>query len=223
LTNLPKGKWPRNVKEIGAKGVREHRYRDGPVPLKANISAQRWYAFAVEYARNPDAQAAAVSVGYSARYGKILLKKHEVQVEIRKLFTQGAKRTEVDVERVVLELARVALSSIADAVEWDADGITRKASSELSPDVLAAISEVSEVRSKDGPTLRLKMHDKMAALTTLAKYLGMYADTGQDGGQVSAEVEGLRRKYTLVELREMRATLVEVQETQKALGDGGEQ
>ena len=50
-----------------------------------------------------------------------------------------------------------------------------KSSVELSPGVLTAVSEVTETRHKDGTvTMRLQMHDKLAALHKAADHLGLF-------------------------------------------------
>jgi hypothetical protein len=76
---------------------------------------------------------------------------------------------------VLEELGRIAFASVSDAVEWGPDGTTVKPSTELSPEVLAAVAEVTETRHKDGTvTVRLKMSDKLVALHKIADHLGMF-------------------------------------------------
>lgn len=80
-------------------------------------------------------------------------------------------------ERVAEEMAKIAFAKINDYVEWGPDGVTIKESSELSPEAMAALQEVSETRNeKTGTVVKVKPYDKMAALSTLAKTLGMMTE-----------------------------------------------
>jgi phage terminase small subunit len=148
---------------------------------------------------------------------------HEVQVEIQKSMARTAKRAQVDADRVVLELARVAFATISDVVAWNAEGvITLTPSDALDADVLGAVAEVTEVRSKEGATLRVKMTDKLAALTLLARHLGMLVDRVEVDTHVDTSQY---RDHTIDELRAMHTALGELQSLEDgappALGDGG--
>jgi phage terminase small subunit len=220
--NTRKGRWPHDVTALGADGVRARRWAEGPVAPGAGIERRRRERFAMEYLRDMDARAAAVRSGYSAPYGSRLLQMREVQVAIQKSIAKTAKRAQVDADRVVLELARVAFGSISDVVSWDADGgIALTPSADLSPDVLGAVAEVTEVRGRDGATVRVKMGDKLAALTLLAKHLGMLVDHVQ----VDTVDTSQYQEHTIDELRAMHTALEELQSLEAgatpALGDGG--
>lgn len=136
---------------------------------------------------------------YSA--GQRLLKRVEVIAEIRRAMAERAERTNVKADNVVRELARIAFANVSDIVAWgsrevqigfDADGkrlppdriteavmvrtelapyVDAVESKDLSPDVSAAVSEVS--LGKDG--LKIKMHSKTQALEQLGRHLGLFA------------------------------------------------
>lgn len=127
---------------------------------------------------------------------------------------ERAKRTEITADRVLTELAKIGFTDIAHVVSWgsrevafgyDDDGKQLPAAQigeavmvrhELAPFVEAVNSEdlpesvrsaVSEVAlTKDG--LRIKMHDKRAALQDIGKHLGMFKErhehSGPDGGPI---------------------------------------
>ena len=77
-------------------------------------------------------------------------------------------------------------------VEWGKDGVSLRESAELTPELRAAISEVSETITEHGGTVRFKLHDKKGALDSLARHLGMFPSkvelTGKDGGVPMAAI-----------------------------------
>ena len=97
------------------------------------------------------------------------------QWQFSKPKAERSERTEITVDRVIKELAGIAFASISDAIEWGPDGVVVKSSVELSPEVLAAVNAVTETRHKNGTVaMRLRMHDKLAALHKVADHLGLF-------------------------------------------------
>jgi phage terminase small subunit len=98
---------------------------------------------------------------------------------------------EVSLERVLRELKAIAFSDISKAVTWsceeEEDGQRVKVlpvpSDKLDEDTAAAISAVSQ--SSTG-ALRIKMHNKLAALVALGKYLGMFDQRPQNSNVIYA-------------------------------------
>jgi phage terminase small subunit len=100
----------------------------------------------------------------------------------------------VSAEMVIRELRRIATADIRKIVEWSgrevreeqkngkvvvrgANDVLLRGSDEIDADTAAAIAEV--VQTKDG--LRIKFHDKVAALDKLARHLGLMDDTHEPG------------------------------------------
>ena len=89
--------------------------------------------------------------------------------------------TQVDANDIAEELKRIGFASLADIGTWSKDGFILKDSSDLSPEVAAAVSEIQEIRHRDGSRgVKVKLHDKLVALDKLAKLLGYYRDDKQD-------------------------------------------
>jgi phage terminase small subunit len=133
---------------------------------------------------------ASIAAGYSARAAGScsheLLKKPGIQAAIAAYHA----RADITVDRVLEEFRRIAFSDMRDIASWGGqDGVKLKQSDTLSDEAAAAISEVvdhskSRIELGGGGDkavateildrhVRVKLHDKMAALTTLAKHLGM--------------------------------------------------
>lgn len=96
----------------------------------------------------------------------------DVDRRISELVERSATLTNISVERIALELARIGFSDVTDVVSFTNKRVILKPSAELDSDVTAAIAEVQQ--TKDG--VKLKFHDKRGALTDLAKYKAMFKE-----------------------------------------------
>lgn len=151
-------------------------------PWKPNDKQQR---FISAYAGN--ASEAAREAGYSnpGQTGCRLLKNAHIAKRIKKAQAKRAERTQVTVDRVVIELAKIAFSNAGDYFTWGPDGVTLNPSADLTTEQKAAVSEASETVTEAGGTIRVKLHDKVAALEKLGKYLGMFIDRTELSGFIS--------------------------------------
>ena len=108
-----------------------------------------------------------------------LLRNLKVASRVSQLQEEAGRRNDISVDRVLQEYARLAFADIKSVMSWDGDGVTLHDSCDLTEAESAAVAEVSETTTKDGGTIRLKMHDKKGALDSLAKYLGMFTDKSE--------------------------------------------
>ena len=134
--------------------------------------------FIDEYLIDLNATAAAQRAGYKNpnKIGTRLVGKSSISEEISKRMADRSKRTEITQDRVLRELAAIAFQNSKNLFEWDSSGVRLKASKDLTDDEAAAVSDVSEIRSKEGITVKVRVFDKMRALELLAKHLGMLTD-----------------------------------------------
>lgn len=161
--------------------------------------------FADEYLIDLNATQAAIRAGYSKRtasqIGEQLLRKLEVQEYLQERMKARSERTEITQDRVLQELAKIGFSDIRKAVKWGSEVLVRDAetgeqvivhgiavidSAEIDDDTAAAIAEISEGR--DG--LKVKLHDKRAALVDIGRHIGMFKQvlehTGPKGGPIQS-------------------------------------
>ena len=91
----------------------------------------------------------------------------------------------IDGDNVVMELARVAFARMTDVARWDDDEVTLFDSDQLDDDASAVVKEIRTTRTerkmRSGEVevthrRTVVMHDKLAALDKLARYLGIYQD-----------------------------------------------
>lgn len=150
--------------------------------------------FVSEYLRDFNATRAAMAIGYSKKtayaIGWNLLRKIEVQAEIKRQKEMRTAELGLDVQRVIAEYMKIAFADISDVVDFgkkkvpltDKKGnivedphsgepltisvnyIDLKNSEQIDTSVISEIKE-----GKDG--VSVKLHDKMKALEKLEKYL----------------------------------------------------
>ena len=137
-------------------------------------------AFVAAYLVDLNATQAAIRAGYSVRTaqqtGSENLLKPVIQVAIQEAMAFRSERTKVTADQVVSELALIAFADMATYADWGPDGVKLKQSSELSKSAAAAVAEVSERRTESTCAVRFKLHDKLGALNSLAKHLGMFIE-----------------------------------------------
>lgn len=167
--------------------------------LLKNLRHER---FAQELALGKTADEAYQLAGFEANRGNASrLKANEsVQARVAEIVESAALRAEITVARVLTELGKIGFSDIRRVVAWHsqvnvaqidndadtealvADGEIRFAvanqielisSGEIDEDTAAAIAEVS---MSDKGAIKVKLHDKKAALVDIGRHLGMFTD-----------------------------------------------
>lgn len=133
--------------------------------------------FVEEYLIDLNATQAAIRAGYKAgnaqrasEIGCELLKKTQVSEAIQQAMAERSKRTGVNAERVVMELAKIGFARITDIIDPETAEIREDASEED----LACIQSVKIKPGEFGTEREIKMYDKKSALELLGKHLGMW-------------------------------------------------
>ena len=138
-------------------------------------------------------RAAYMAAGYEAATdgscrasSSALLAQPNIRARVTELQQIAADASCITIERVATELAKIAFADVRNAVEWGSgiavkdedgnetisNGVSLVSSDEIDGRTAAAISEVAQTR--DG--VKIKFHDKKAALDSLGKYLGMFTE-----------------------------------------------
>jgi phage terminase small subunit len=160
--------------------------------------------FVEEYLVDLNATQAAIRAGYSAKtaeqQGPRLLGNVEVQAAVQAAMAARSERTEITQDMVLRELAKIGFADIRRAVIWRAnvtgmvqedDGTERLAvtnevqlvdSDKLDDQTAGAVAEVSQT-AQGG--LKIKLHDKQAALVNIGRHLGMFKDKVEHSGGVA--------------------------------------
>lgn len=108
----------------------------------------------------------------AGRIGFQLLEKTGIQTAIQASQLERSARTGITADRVVQEIARVAFSSLRDVMAWGPTGASVLPDDKITPDAAAAIAEITETNA----VIKIKLHNKVAALEQLAKHVGLYND-----------------------------------------------
>ena len=171
----------------------------------AKIGAKQ-QRFVEEYLIDLNATQAAIRAGYSkngaGQTAANLLKNTKIQIALQQAMKECSKRTGITIDRVVEEIAKIAFVNAAEAFEFGPDGVTLRNKDELPPELLPAIAEISETKTENGGTIRLKFHPKSTSLDQLMKHLGGYApEQHQHSGTiVTAAVTRAEMKAGLQEI-----------------------
>jgi len=143
--------------------------------------------FCQEYIIDLNATQAAIRAGYSKNTARIIgsenLTKPDIQQKLAELQAETAKRNEVNVDMIIVELKELGFSNIADFM-YDGKMLPL---AEVEKDRLKAVSQVKLTRTSNDDsereTIEFKFYDKLSALDKLARHLGFYEkDHQQQGG-----------------------------------------
>jgi len=123
----------------------------------------------------------------------------EVLARVAEIKDQAAARTSITIQRIVEELAKIGFSNPLDYMKIQEDGTAYIDLKDMTRDQAAAISEIQvdeymEGRGEDArpvKKVKLKFHDKRAALMDIGKHLGMFSHkvelVGKDGGPIQTQ------------------------------------
>jgi phage terminase small subunit len=177
--------------------------------------------FVEEYIVDLNGRQAAIRAAYSPKTAEVqasrLLRNAKVQQALKTAMRAQSRRTEITADSVVAEYAKVAFANVRDFLPKEGETIDL---SWLDQDRTAAVEELSidEVVDSAGVLhrrTRLKLHDKQAALTNLARHLGMFTDRHVAEGSIEHKVmtmtpeERVEHARRLIEEGRQRSQLLE--------------
>lgn len=149
--------------------------------------------FAEEYMYDLNCTQAAIRAGYSPKTAHVqgcrLLSHVKVAAYIDKMKAERSKRTGVNAERVIRELARIAFVKVSDVIDVGTGEII-----DNGDDDIAAVSSVKVKRIPTaegwGEEREVRLVDKNRALELLGKHLVMYTEKVEQSGSVSVNMTG---------------------------------
>ena len=148
--------------------------------------------FCDEYLIDLNGTQAAIRAGYSPESaGQIAnenLKKHEIRVRIDKAMAEQSKRTGVNADRIIRELAKIGFVNAKNVIDFE----TATISADASEDDTAAIASVKvktiPMPDGDGVEREIKIADKTKALELLGRHIGMFTDNINLSGEVGVQI-----------------------------------
>ena len=136
--------------------------------------------FVDEYLVDLCATQAAIRAGYSVKNaGKIgseLLQKTRIKAAIDKAMAERSRRTGINQDRVLRELAKVAFVNTSDVINMDEATIRGDANREDTATIASV--KVKRIPTEEGDIVEreVKVYDKLKALELLGKHMGMFKD-----------------------------------------------
>lgn len=144
--------------------------------------------FIEEYLIDLNATQAAIRAGYSPKTAKDIgcenLAKPNISDAIDKAMAERSRRTGINQDRILLELARIGFAKITDVVDPD----TGKILPDASDDDLACIQSIKIKPNEFGTEREVKLYDKKSALVDLGKHLGLFKDKVELGGDMELKI-----------------------------------
>lgn len=157
----------------------------------ANLTIKQ-QVFVDEYLVDLNATQAAIRAGYSPKFANTnankLLQNTTIKNELSKAMAERSKRTGINQDRIIYELARIALLNPTDVINMDEATIRGDANR----DDTAAISSVKVkiIPTLDGNIVEreVKTYDKLKALELLGKHQGMWKDNININAEVAVQI-----------------------------------
>lgn len=144
--------------------------------------------FVEEYLIDLNATQAAIRAGYSpdtaGSIGAENLKKPEIKSRIDKAMAERSRRTGINQDRVLQELARIGFAKITDVVDPE----TAQIKPDASDDDLACIQSIKIKPNEFGTEREVKLYDKKSALVDLGKHLGLFKDKLELNGDMDLHI-----------------------------------
>lgn len=144
--------------------------------------------FVEEYLIDLNATQAAIRAGYSPHTAKDIgcenLAKPNIAAAISQAMAERSRRTGINQDRVLQELARIGFAKITDVVDPD----TAKIRPDASDDDLACIQSIKIKPNEFGTEREVKLYDKKSALVDLGKHLGLFKDKMELTGDMDLNI-----------------------------------
>ena len=150
------------------------------------------HRFVEEYLIDLNATQAAIRAGYSVesaqQIGSENLSKPVMRTHIEKALAERSKRTGVNADRVLMELARLGFVNPGKLINFDEATVKKDA---VEDDLAAVASvKVKTIPTEEGDIVEreVKLYDKNRSLELLGKHLGMFKDKLEVGGTVPVRI-----------------------------------
>lgn len=137
-------------------------------------------AFCDEYLIDLNATQAAIRAGYSTKTAKDIgsenLAKPNIRAYIDKAIAERSKRTGINQDRIIRELARIALVNANNVIDVNSATVREDASEDDTAAIASIKVKTTPFEDGEGVEREIKFADKLKALELLGKHLGMFKD-----------------------------------------------
>ena len=141
-----------------------------------------------------NATQAAIRAGYSPKTAQEqasrMLSNVMVQDAVAKAMAVRSRRTGINQDRILYELAKIAFANMADVVDLD----SAKVKPDASREDLSCIQSVRIKPNEWGTEREVKLYDRKAALELLGRHLGMFKDNLNLTVETSQKLDDILRQ-----------------------------
>lgn len=136
--------------------------------------------FIEEYLIDLNATQAAIRAGYSPNSARDIgsenLTKPDIRARIDEALAERSKRTGINADRVLREIARIAFVNAADVINFDSATIAEGASTDDTAAIASVKVKTIPTADGEGVEREIRLADKLKALELCGKHLGMFKD-----------------------------------------------
>ena len=136
--------------------------------------------FIEEYLIDLNATQAAIRAGYSPNSARDIgsenLTKPDIRARIDEALAERSKRTGINADRVLREIARIAFVNAADVINFDSATIAEGASTDDTKAIASVKVKTIPTADGEGVEREIRLADKLKALELCGKHLGMFKD-----------------------------------------------
>lgn len=148
--------------------------------------------FVEEYLIDLNATQAAIRAGYSTDSAKEIghenLTKPHIRACIDKEIAERSKRTGVNQDRVIRELARLAFINATDVINLNQATVIENANEDDTAAIASVKVKYIPTSEGEGVEREIRLTDKLKALELLGKHLGMFKDKVELSGPMKVQI-----------------------------------
>jgi len=148
--------------------------------------------FCDEYLIDLNATQAAIRAGYSPDSAKEIgcenLTKPNIRAYIEKEIANRSKRTGINQDRVIRELARIAFVNANDVINMNEATLKADATEDDTATIASVKVKTIPTKEGEGVEREIRLADKLKALELLGKHLGMFKDKLEIEGKVPVQI-----------------------------------
>lgn len=148
--------------------------------------------FVEEYLVDLNATQAAIRAGYSPDSAKEIgsenLTKPNIRARIDKAISERSKRTGVNQDRVIRELARLAFVNATDVINLNQATVIENANEDDTAAIASVKVKYIPTSEGEGVEREIRLTDKLKALELLGKHLGMFKDKVELSGPMKVQI-----------------------------------
>lgn len=125
----------------------------------------------------------------AATNGNELLRNTEIDSRIKELLADRSKRTGINADRVIRELARVAFVNPLELIDTENATIKKGVTDDDKAAILSVKVKKIPTKNGEGVEREIKLCDKLKAMELLGKHLGMYTDKQEISGPNGSPIQ----------------------------------